>query len=104
MTPQAYADATFDKMAFSVAIQAIGIPITRQGDYLAAYSLARGLDPTLAKARLARLGLPADALDIEPPPIRAKRSFLEGKWRVYACVIGDVHCECIVPEHTEEIV
>ena len=103
MTPQAYADATFAKMAFSVAIQAIGIPITKQGDYLAAYSLARGIDPTLAKARLARLGLPADALDIEPPPIHSKRSFLEGKWRVYACTIGDTYCECIVPEDAGEI-
>lgn len=103
MTPQAYADETFSKMAFSVAIQAIGIPITKQGDYLAAYSLTRGIDSTLAKARLARLGLPADALDIEPPPIHSRRSFLEGKWRVYACTIGDVRCECIVPEDAGEI-
>ena len=103
MTPQAYADATFDKLAFSVAVQAIGIPQARQGDYLAAWSLTRGVHPTLAKARLARLGLPADALDIEPPEITDRRAFLDGDWYVIACKIGGVPHECIIPEHFSEV-
>ena len=104
MTPETYAETYFAKQAYSVALEAIGVHEKARGLYLAAYSVAKDCPNEIqAKRRLRNMGLPIDSLTIKPAPMDEIKSFDEGPYKCFACNIGDIRHELLIPKDAYDL-